>query len=251
MVDVPETHRDAGLMPRFDAVIFDWGNTIVDYPLRTPAEQIAFLSSFLRAQTEWLEDYAAADFGAKIADIAVLEAINAENGNLVVRAFTERVRTLLRDDAPAGVLADLERRLCDRIFASRHVIDGAADLLAATRRSARRLCILSNTPWGTSAAQWKNEVATCDFTRDVFDAIVFCGDVGHRKPHRSAFEYCLRTLGARPESTVMIGDSLTSDIIGAQQCGLSTLWVNRDHAQNADRRPAVERLEQVADHLGF
>jgi FMN phosphatase YigB (HAD superfamily) len=237
-------------MRRFDAVIFDWGNTIVDYPLRTTPEQIGFLQAFLLDSAPWLQDVAKVDIRSAAGDRDRLAAFNRENDSLEVRKFSERLRALTGGTAPAGVAAMLEDRLCRRIFETASVIEGAPLLLAAARRAGLRICILSNAPWGTSPVYWREEVARHAFARDVCDAVVFCGDVGYRKPHRTVFEHCVGLLGTAPQTTAMVGDSLTSDVIGAEKCGHFAVWLDRDRRPNPHGHASVERLEQVADVLG-
>ena len=45
------------------------------------------------------------------------------------------------------------------------------------------------------------------------------------KPERAMFEVALRRLGTTPEQTLMIGDRLETDILGAQRAGLKTAVV--------------------------
>lgn len=45
------------------------------------------------------------------------------------------------------------------------------------------------------------------------------------KPRRGYYEYILRQLGCRPETTVMIGDKLVQDVWGARRAGLTTILV--------------------------
>lgn len=53
--------------------------------------------------------------------------------------------------------------------------------------------------------------------------------VGALKPAKEFFDFCLRDIGnITPEETVIIGDSLTSDILGGCQYGLKTVWYNPD-----------------------
>jgi len=46
------------------------------------------------------------------------------------------------------------------------------------------------------------------------------------KPHREIFEYAFRKTGASPEKSIMIGDSIEVDIIGALNAGLNQVHVN-------------------------
>lgn len=45
------------------------------------------------------------------------------------------------------------------------------------------------------------------------------------KPEPTMFELALEAMGARPESTAMLGDRLDTDILGAQRAGLKTILV--------------------------
>ena len=60
-----------------------------------------------------------------------------------------------------------------------------------------------------------------------FDQILISGDVGIGKPDASIFEMILARLKASPKTSLMIGNSLTSDVQGAQAIGMQTVWVNR------------------------
>ena len=60
-----------------------------------------------------------------------------------------------------------------------------------------------------------------------FDAILISGEVGIGKPDTRIFRLALEAITASSHETVMIGDSLTRDILGAQQAGLKGVWLNR------------------------
>jgi 4-nitrophenyl phosphatase len=54
------------------------------------------------------------------------------------------------------------------------------------------------------------------------------------KPNRPMFETALRALKTRPEQTLMIGDRLNTDILGAQQVGLKTVLLFTGVTSQAD-----------------
>ncbi|MBN2130228.1 MAG: HAD family hydrolase [Sedimentisphaerales bacterium] len=60
-----------------------------------------------------------------------------------------------------------------------------------------------------------------------FDDIVISGDVGVGKPNPRIYEIMLSRLKAKPHETVMIGNSLTSDVAGPQAVGIKAVWLNR------------------------
>jgi len=61
-----------------------------------------------------------------------------------------------------------------------------------------------------------------------FDIIVVSGEIGFGKPDPRIFTTVLKRLGVSAEMAVMVGNSLKSDIVGAQQVGLKAVWLNRD-----------------------
>ena len=74
-----------------------------------------------------------------------------------------------------------------------------------------------------------------------FDSITISGDVGICKPDPKIFMSALDSLGARPETTLMVGNSLKSDIAAAQAVGLRAIWVNRsDSSYDGDIKPDAE-----------
>lgn len=67
-----------------------------------------------------------------------------------------------------------------------------------------------------------------------FDQVLISGDVGFGKPDLRAFEMILARLLAGVETALMIGDSLTTDVQGAQQAGMRAVWVNRSGKARRD-----------------
>lgn len=60
-----------------------------------------------------------------------------------------------------------------------------------------------------------------------FESIVVSGEVGVGKPDPRIFKMMLHQLGESPEKTIMIGNSLNSDVKGAQAAGIKAVWLNR------------------------
>ena len=60
-----------------------------------------------------------------------------------------------------------------------------------------------------------------------FQKIFISEDTGFHKPEKGYFDYCFaRIPDFDPKKTVMVGDSLTSDILGGKNAGITTVWVN-------------------------
>ena len=73
-------------------------------------------------------------------------------------------------------------------------------------------------------------------------------ELGHNKPSREYFEAAFaRIPGFDPSQCIMVGDSLTGDILGGRNAGLRTVWVNPGHkTAPEDMKPDYE-IEYLAD----
>ena len=58
--------------------------------------------------------------------------------------------------------------------------------------------------------------------------IVISGEHGFAKPDTRLFIQALREMDTKPENTVMVGDKLKTDIKGAKETGICTIWINRE-----------------------
>ena len=76
--------------------------------------------------------------------------------------------------------------------------------------------------------------------RPYFKGIFISEEMGADKPSKAFFDACFAAIpGFRLEETVMVGDSLTSDIRGGSNAGLRTVWFNPlGKEPRADIRPS-------------
>ncbi len=61
-----------------------------------------------------------------------------------------------------------------------------------------------------------------------FDGIVSSERARSYKPDGRIFQYAMKMMGVSPERCVHVGDSLHSDIFGAQELGITGIWIERD-----------------------
>ncbi len=72
-----------------------------------------------------------------------------------------------------------------------------------------------------------------------FKQVVSSDEVGVNKPHPKIFEHSLGGVKAQKEESLMIGDNLEADIIGAQQFGIDQVYYN-PYQQAHEHRPTFE-----------
>ena len=87
---------------------------------------------------------------------------------------------------------------------------------------------------------------------DIFDFTVFAHQCGLPKPDPRIFEFALAKFGGKPNEVVHVGDSLESDVQGANNHGMVSVWLNRNDVVNGtDITPdfEIEDLTQLLDLL--
>jgi len=67
-----------------------------------------------------------------------------------------------------------------------------------------------------------------------FDHIIISGDFGVGKPAANIFKHALSKLEINPEDGIMVGDKLTTDILGANTVGMTSVWINRHGVTRTD-----------------
>lgn len=60
-----------------------------------------------------------------------------------------------------------------------------------------------------------------------FEQVLISAEVGLRKPHPKIFQMALDYFKVSPKRTVMVGDTLEADILGAKQAGITSVWITR------------------------
>ena len=140
--------------------------------------------------------------------------------------IVERFRRPLSVGMPGEVSKDFCLKASDRFleFCSSKpgLVEGARELVDYLMAKGYRLHMCSN---GFHEVQYK-KLRACGLD-GCFQTVVLSEDAGFNKPSREYFDYAFLTTGAQPETTLMIGDNLQTDIMGAQRAGLDTVWFNR------------------------
>lgn len=74
-----------------------------------------------------------------------------------------------------------------------------------------------------------------------FDDVIVSAEIGYDKPRREIFEYA--KLKYPDEKYIMIGDSITADIIGGKNAGMKTVLVHNGFCPQADF--CFNRLDEI------
>jgi len=179
------------------------------------------------------------------------EQIFAEQANGKDLLFAKRVKTMaLRLGAPAERANAIARELgraIDVAFEehSPRLIDGALELLRSLSSKGVKIALISNT--GVNSPQvyfrWFEKLGIADCF-----AFVFLSNAYElAKPAQAVFEMALAQLKTAPQRTIHVGDNLDSDIAGARNSGIASVWVSAD---NGAAPPGIKpdfKIASIAD----
>jgi 2-haloacid dehalogenase len=121
-------------------------------------------------------------------------------------------------------------------------LDGAEELLIGLQRRAG-LVLMTNGFADVQHARIKRLGL-----EDAFDHVIISEEVGVAKPDCGVFDIAFERMGYPDKNRVlMIGDSLSSDILGGSKYGIDTCWFNPDQVANTtDVKPTYE-IRQLMD----
>ena len=113
-----------------------------------------------------------------------------------------------------------------------------------------RLFLASN---GTAVVQ-AGRMTSANLYR-FFEKVFVSEEIGYNKPSLDYFNACFAQIpGFDPSKAMIVGDSLTSDILGGKNAGISTCWVNPNHKTADKIQPDYEiealcQLEALLEEL--
>jgi putative hydrolase of the HAD superfamily len=234
------------------AVLFDLGGTLVEYYRRAEfpgilEEAIGEVEGYLR-QLDLL----------RVPPQALWQRVRNEDheaGDHRVRPLERRlIRIFQLDDANGAgaksMSGDLVVEMCrcflKPIFARGRRYGDALPVLQRLRAAGLQTAIVSNTPWGSPAALWREEVERHGL---LVQAVVTCRDAGWRKPARQIFEFAMERLGASPQESLFVGDDPRWDIQGPREVGMEAVLIDRERAIEEGREDAIRGLEELWDRL--
>ncbi|MFB3895156.1 MAG: HAD family hydrolase, partial [bacterium] len=99
------------------------------------------------------------------------------------------------------------------------IVPQVPEVLTELKTRGYKLAVVSN---ATSGRLIRQAMAMRDLTR-YFETIIVSAEVGYRKPHPKIFQLAMDFLNVTPEQTVMVGDLLEFDVIGANNLGIKSI----------------------------
>lgn len=209
----------------FEFVFLDVDDTLLDFH---KAERIAVARAFQESGVEPTEGVINRYSQVNRLHWEMLERGELTRQEVLVQRFTALFREL-------GIQADGEA--CQELYEEylcigHYFIDGAQELLEYLAPK-YRLFLASNGTARVQDARLKSS-GIGKYMENIF----ISERIGADKPTAEFFSRCFAQIpGFDPQKAIMIGDSLTSDILGGKNAGMRTCWFN---PQGAPRRPGIE-----------
>jgi putative hydrolase of the HAD superfamily len=215
--------------PRFRAVLFDLGGTLVDYH----------------------------DF-AHWTDLARRCFVEIEEERLALAFFDVERETDVRERPShlgfwQNVLAraagrDVELTTAERFLALNREHPGFARLYSDSRRcledlrsDGRRLAVVSNSSSEAQARGILHQTGVLPF----FEKVVSSGTEGVEKPSPEIFHRAVSRLGLLPAEAFYVGNLAFTDAQAAREAGLGAIWLNRAGTGMSDEPPEITSLLEV------
>lgn len=202
-----------------DTILFDLDDTLLDF---TANEEVALIDTLSRFGVVPTGDIVRKYIEINRACWQRLERGEWTREEVLVGRFRELYALLGVNSDPEATQAYYEKRLSQEGT----YIEGARELLIALGKK-YRLYAVSN---GTEIVQ-DGRVAATRIDR-LLDGIFISGRVGADKPSTIFFDRVFEAIGGERRHTVIVGDSLTSDILGGINAGIQTVWYNPQGREN-------------------
>jgi len=214
-------------------VLLDLDDTLLDF--RT-AEKQALTKTLRRIGIEPTEDRLVRYSEINRQHWKMLEMGQILRSELRVR----RYRVFLEEVGASCDPAEVARQYEEQLRQEYAVLPGAIELLEVLRPQYRLYAVTNGSTENQKGRLRGSGVGA------YFDAVFISQEVGHDKPSKEYFDHCFQHIpDFRREETVIVGDSLSSDITGGKNAGIATIWYAPSGQESDLPDVTIRALEQL------
>lgn len=146
-----------------------------------------------------------------------------------------------------GDVTETEKHFLGNLNYCTIFVDGAMDLVKYLSQK-YTLCSASNAPYVQQVERLTNS-GIKPYLKHLFVS----QKLGYNKPDPRFFEECFKVaIGFKKEETIIIGDSLSADILGGINFGIKTIWFNFENKpknNNVIPNYTIYKLEEIKNIL--
>ena len=226
-------------------ILWDIDNTLLSFDL---AERAAMTSGFLKFNLDIRDDNALEAY--KLINDKYWKKL--ENGELTrkqilgdrFREFFDRYGISYDDKMINDFNLYFQQEVGRQVFFN----DGAREVLPILGKDYDQYAVTN----GSKIAQ-EAKVKNSGLDK-VFKKVFISEDLGFDKPYKEFFDIVFKDIGSEnPDDYIVIGDSLTSDMRGANNAGIKNIWYNPKNKENdlgIKIDYCIDDLRKVVDIIG-
>ncbi len=202
------------MTPRYTTVLFDADNTLLDF---NRSEREALLDALRQMGVDPTEEMVSAYSAINLSFWKKLERGEITKGALREARFAEFCRRFSLSLSVPKLAVAYTDALCEKSY----LLPGVEEV-CRTLAPHVRLCIITNGLKSVQEGRFDSSPL-----KPLFSHVFISEELGFEKPHRAYFDAVAAALpDFDPARTLVVGDSLTSDIKGGINAGLDTCWFN-------------------------
>ena len=231
----------------FKGIGFDWAYTLVDLgkeddraPLNKVFEYLSSKNLFLPDFEEFL-DQSRKIFHPMIENSRITN--QEAHFEIALKKLISHFNIPLNEDLNLKKLLEIYYL---EVYSERKLYPEVLSVLNSLKNIGVRMGVVSNT---TNPKFMKENEMRAAGLAPFFDFAIYSTDTPYRKPHPSIFQLAIESLKMKPEEILFVGDNISLDIVGANNVGMKSAWINRERKNKSkDGEPDYE-LHSLIDLL--
>lgn len=223
-------------------ILWDMDGTILDFKA---AERNAIRKCFEKFQLGECTDEMILEYSALNDNYwKRLELGEITKSRLLVQRFEEFLSSYYLD---ASIAADFNKEYQLRLGDTICFLDHAYELIQSLQGCVKQYIVTN----GALVAQ-KRKLERSNLL-PLIDGVFISDEIGYEKPAKEFFDYVLQHIGTYAKDEILIvGDSLTSDMLGGILAGIQCCWYNPEGKENIDNLPihyTIQNLNRIRELL--
>ncbi|MBX7076376.1 MAG: TIGR02253 family HAD-type hydrolase [Methanobacteriaceae archaeon] len=163
----------------------------------------------------------------------LLKEIIAQKGSNYDKHFNVLTKTVLGEEDPFLIALGMTTYHNVK-FALLRPFPRTTNILVYLKTKGYKLGAISN---GITIKQWEKLIRLN--IHGFFDSVITSEEVGFKKPNRHIFEEALSQMDCKAEKSIMVGNKLDIDVMGAVNAGMKAVLVN-SHINIEDEEQIIE-----------
>ena len=231
----------------FKGIGFDWAYTLVDLGTEDDRKPLQKVFEYLSSKNLSLPQFE--EFLDRSRKIFHPMIKNSRTTNkearyeLVLQELMVYFNIPVNEETPLNKLLEIYYL---EVYSERKLYPEVISVLTTLKNLNVKMGVVSNT---TNPRFMKENEMLAVGLKPFFDFAIYSSDTPYRKPHPSIFELAIESLRLEPEEILFVGDNLKMDVVGAQNVGMKSAWINREKKNTLKEAKPDYELHSLEDLL--